>query len=255
MKYLASLCFVTILALASTDAANAQTRPGADGREVMTNESVINLSRARFKDRTIINLIRSSDTAFEITTAKLVELKKRGVNEKVINEMVERTNYRAATQRLNSLRDDEFFSKDDEAFFNGPIFKEVPTEKEAKRREEEAMIFGSKSGSGNRNRTRGLGPNGDRSQQSETTASASVSIVRPSGEGRSEPKLHRAPKLENKDIMAMVEAGFSEGTIIRKIESSQVDFDLSSKSISAMRQNRVSEPVIKAMKSAMDESK
>jgi len=255
MKYLASLCLVTTLALASARAANAQN-PVDNRREVLTNEAIINLSKAGFKDRTIINLIRNSETAFDISTPRLVELKKRGVNEKVITEMVERTNFRAAAQRLTSLRDDEFFSKDDEAFFNGPIFKEVPTEKEAKRREDEAMIFGSQSGSGSRNRSRGgLGPNGDRSQQSETTGSATVRIVRPPGEAGAEPKLQRAPKLENKDIMAMVEAGFSEGTVIRKIETSQVDFDLSSKALVALRQNRVSERVINAMKTAMDESK
>lgn len=255
MKYLASFCLVTIIALVSTIAANAQN-PIDNKREVLTNESIINLSRARFKDRTIINLIRNSETAFDISTPKLVELKKRGVNEKVITEMVERTNYRVATQRLTSLRDDEFFSKDDEAFFNGPIFKELPTEKEAKRREDEAMIFGSQSGSGSKNRSRGgMGPNGDRSQQSETTGSATVRIVRPPGEGGAEPKLQRAPKLENKDIMEMIQAGFSEGTVIRKIESSQVEFDLSQKALGDLRQNRVSEKVITAMKTAMDESK
>src|SRR5215813_1369325 len=168
MKYGASFCLGTILALASAGAANAQNPPD-NKREVLTNESIVNLSKAGFKDRTIINLIRNSETAFDISTFKLVELKKRGVNEKVINEMVERTNYRAAAQRLTSLRDDEFFSKDDEAFFNGPIFKEVPTEKEAKRKEDEAMIFGSQSGSGSRNRSRGFGngPNGDRQDKSE----------------------------------------------------------------------------------------
>lgn len=254
MKYLASFCLLAILALASTGAANAQTRID-NKREVLTNEAIINLSKAGFKDKTIVNLIRNSETAFDISTPKLVELKKRGVNEKVINEMVERTNYRVATQRISSLRDDEFFSKDDDAFFNGPIFKELPTEKEAKRREDEAMIFGSQSGSGSRNRSRGTGPNSDRSDQSETTGSASVRIVRPPSDGGSEPKLQRAAKLENKDIMDMVQAGFSEGTVIRKIESSQVSFDLSTKALVSLRQNRISERIIIAMKSAMDDSK
>jgi len=255
MKYLASFWLVTTLALVSTIAANAQN-PTDSKREVLTNEAIINLSKAGFKDRTIINLIRNSETAFDISTLKLVELKKRGVTEKVINEMVERTNYRAAAQRLTSLRDDEFFSKDDDAFFNGPIFKELPTEKEAKRREDEAMIFGSQSGSGSRNRSRGgMGPNGERSQQSETTGSASVRIIRPPAEGGSEPKLVRAPKLENKDIVEMIQAGFSEGTVIRKIEASQVDFDLSTNALVALRQNRVSERIITAMRTAMDESK
>jgi hypothetical protein len=93
-------------------------------------------------------------------------LKKRGVSERVISEMIEITNRGALAQRLTTLRDDEFFAKDDDAFFNGPIFKELPTEKQAKKREEEAMIFGSQSGGGSQTRSRGLGPNGERQQQS-----------------------------------------------------------------------------------------
>lgn len=255
MKYLAPLCLVIILALAATGEANAQNRPDNNRREVLTNEAIINLAKAGFKERTIITLIRTSDTAFDISTVKLVELKKRGVNERVISEMIERTNYGAAAQRLTTLRDDEFFAKDDDAFFNGPIFKELPTEKEAKRREDEAMIFGSQSGSGSKTRSRGMGPNGDRSQQSESSGTATVRIIRPPSEGNPEPKLQRAPKLDNKGVLEMVQAGFSEGTVIRKIESSQVDFDLSSPALSDLRQNRVSERIITAMKTAMDESK
>jgi hypothetical protein len=254
MKYLAPLRLVIILALAA-GAANAQTRPDNNRREVLTNEAIINLAKAGFKERTIITLIRTSDTAFDISTAKLVELKRRGVNERVISEMIERTNYGAAAGRLTTLRDDEFFAKDDDAFFNGPIFKELPTEKEAKRREDEAMIFGSQSGSGSKTRSRGMGPNGDRSQQSESSGTATVRIIRPPSEGNPEPKLQRAPKLDNKGILEMVQAGFSEGTVIRKIESSQVDFDLSSSALSDLRQNRVSERIIAAMKTAMDELK
>lgn len=255
MKYLAPLCFVITLALAVAGEAKAQNRPDINKREVLTNEAIVNLAKAGFKERTIITLIRTSDTAFDISTAKLVELKKRGVNERVISEMIERTNYGAAAQRLTTLRDDEFFAKDDEAFFNGPIFKELPTEKEAKRKEDEAMIFGSQSGSGSKTRSRGLGPNSDRSQQSETTGTATVRIIRPPSEGNPEPKLQRPAKLDNKGILEMIQAGFSEGTVLRKIESSQVDFDLSSKALGDLRQNRVSERIITAMKTAMDESK
>jgi hypothetical protein len=246
-----------ILALAATGAANAQSRPENHRREVLNNEAIVNLTKAGFKERTIITLIRTSETAFDISTAKLVDLKKRGVNERVINEMIERANYGAVAQRFTSLRDDEFFAKDDDAFFNGPIFKELPTEKEAKKREEEAMIFGSQSGSGSKTRSRGVGgPNSERSQQGEVMGSATVKIIRPPGEQNSaEPKLQRAPKLDNKGVLEMIQAGFSEGTVIRKIESSQVDFDLSPKALGDLRQNRVSERVITAMKTAMDESK
>jgi hypothetical protein len=227
-----------------------------DSREVLTNESIINLARAKFKESTIITLIRTSDTRFDISTPKLVEMKKRGVSERVISEIISRTNMNIAAQRMGSLRDDEFFSKDDEAFFNGPVFKELPTEKEAKRRENEAMIFGGQSGSKSGTRTRGFGPNGDRQQQGEVMGSATVNIIRPPSESNgAEPKLPRASKLDNKGVLDMIQAGFSEGTVIRKIENSQVDFDLSAKGLADLRQNRVSEKVIKAMTTAMEESK
>ena len=254
MKLLAPLfcCLIVLVAAASV---SAQT-PGP--REVLTNDSIINLTKARFKENTIVTLIRSSETAFDISTLKLVELKKRGVAERVISEMIARANLGVQAQRMTSLRDDEFFSKDDEAFFNGPVFKEVPTEKEATRREDEMSIFGSQSGSKSGTRSRGLGgPNGDRQNQSEVMGSASVRIVRPQSEsgGGAEPKLQRAVKLDNKGVLDLIQAGFSEGTVIRKIEQSQVDFDLSPKSLTDLRQNRVSEKVIKAMTTAMEESK
>ncbi|MGH9844749.1 MAG: hypothetical protein ACREEM_39025 [Blastocatellia bacterium] len=253
MKHLAPLCFCLIVLVAAMSG-SAQT-PGS--REVLTNDSIIDLTKARFKENTIVTLIRTSETAFDISTPKLVELKKRGVAERVISEMIARANMGVQAQRMSSLRDDEFFAKDDDAFFNGPIFKEVPTEKEAKRREDEMSIFGSQSGSKSGTRSRGLGgPNGDRQNQSEVLGSASVRIIRPQSEsGGGEPKLQRAAKLDNKGVLDMIQAGFSEGTIIRKIESSQVDFDLSPKSLTDLRQNRVSEKVIKAMTTAMEESK
>lgn len=258
MKYLATLC-LSLVFLCSV--AHAQRRTAApNAREVLTNESIINLARAGFKEQTIITLIRTSETSFDIATSQLVELKKRKVTERVIAEMIERTNFGNGGQRLTTLRDDEFFSKDDDAFFNGPIFRQVPTEQQARRREGEAQIFGSQSGSKSASESRGIGPNSNRQGQSEVMGSASVRIVRPTGDGGSaatgaEPKLQRAPKLDNKGVLEMIQAGFSEGTIIRKIESSQVNFDLSSKAINDLRQNRVSDRILKAMTTAMEESK
>lgn len=240
---------------AGTNQAFAQESP-LRPREILTNDSIISLTKAGFKERTIITLIRTSRTSFDISTLKLVELKKRNVNERVISEMIEITNRGEVAQRLSTLRDDEFFAKDDDAFFNGPIFKEVPTEKQAKKMEEDAMIFGSQSGSRSKSSSRGLGPNGEREQKSEVSGSASVRILRPSGEGSgAAPKLERAPKLDNQGVLTMIQAGFSEGTIIRKIETSQVEFDLSPKSIEELKKNRISDRIISAMRTAMDESK
>ena len=227
-------------------------------RQVLTNEAVIDLSRAGFKERTIVTLIRTSETAFDISTPRLVELKKRGVNERIISEMIERTNAGEARRRLTTLQQDDFFSKADEDFFKGSsIYKEVPTEREARQKEGEARIFGSQSGTESSSRTRGWGGNGDRQQSGEVFGSASVQIVRPGGEGSgaAPPKLERAPRLDNPGVVEMVQAGFSEGTIMRKIELAQVDFDLSAPALAMLRQNRVSERIIKAMMTAMDESK
>lgn len=256
MKYLAPLFLVFLAVLSVAPDAFGQRRQPVSTREVLNNESIVSLSRAGFKERTIITLIRTSETAFDISTPRLVELKKRNVSEKVISEMIERTNTGEAMRRLTTLRDDEFFSKDDEAFFGGsPVFKELPSEKEARKKEEEAMIFGSKSGSRSKARSDGWGPNGERSQSSDVTGSATVRIVRPQSEGGAAPKLERAPKLSNQGVLELIQAGFSEGTIIRKIETSQVEFDLSQKALADLRQNRVSDRIIKAMTTAMDESK
>ncbi|MDQ3011826.1 MAG: hypothetical protein M3X11_14095 [Acidobacteriota bacterium] len=252
MKYLVPLC-LTLFFVAGY--AFAQEQP-IKSREILTNDSIISLARAGFKERTIITLIRTSQTRFDISTPRLVELKKRSVSEHVISEMIEITNRGEMRERLSTLRDDEFFAKDDDAFFNGPIFKQLPSEKRAKKMEDEAMIFGSQSGSGSKSSSRGYGPNGERQQQSETTGSASVKILRPSSEpSGATPKLERVVKLDNRGVLDMIQAGFSEGTIIRKIESSQVEFDLSPKAVEDLKRNRISERLISVMKTAMDESK
>jgi hypothetical protein len=256
MKYLVPLCLTVVMVLTIGSTALAQKSPSGSKREILTNESIISLAKAGFKEKTIITIIRSSETAFDVSTPKLVTLKKNGVSEKIITEMVERARAGEAMRRMTRLSDDDFFSKDDEAFFNGSsIFKELPSEKEARKREGDAMVFGSKSGSGSKTSTEGTGPSREQNQQSEVVGSATVRILRPSGEGGAAPKLERAPKLDNQGVLELVQAGFSEGTIIRRIETSQVEFDLSAKALSDLRKNRVTERVIKAMTEAMDESK
>jgi len=224
MKYLAPLCLMLFLAApltASLPGARASAQDlSVKPREILTNDSIISLTKAGFK------------------------------------EMIEITTGGEIAERLPTLRDDEFFAKDEKAFFDEKVFKELPSEKRAKRMEDEAMIFGSQSGSGSKTQSRGTGPNGERQQQSETTGSATVRIVRPSGEpGGAMPKLERAPKLDNRWVVEMTQGGFTEGTIIRKIETSLVEFDLSPKAVEELKKNRISERVISVMKAAMDESK
>ena len=259
MKRLACFCLCSFLIVALAAMIYSQQRPAPGQRETLTNEAIINLSKAHFKESTIISLIRTSPVAFDISTAKLIELKKRGVSEHIVMAMIERQSYTSNAQSLAMLGDDDFFSKDDEAFFNSdptrtlPSANKRPDDKAAK--ENEADIFGSRSGSRSKTQSRGLGGGTEQGGESDGSGSATVRIIRPPSEAGGGPKLERAPKLDNQAILELIQAGFSEGTILRKIEASQVDFDLAPKAVATLRQNRVSERIIKAMTDAMDEGK
>jgi len=79
--------------------------------------------------------------------------------------------------------------------------------------------------------------------------------LRPNEAGGPPTKLERTPTLNNEAVIKLVEAGFSEGTIIKRIEDSPSDFDLSNSKLEELRRRRVNEPVIAAMRAAMgDES-
>jgi siroheme synthase len=85
-----------------------------------------------------------------------------------------------------------------------------------------------------------------------------VRILRPpteAGNGTGPVKLEKTKSLTNDSIVELVEAGFSEGTIIRRIEQSPVEFDLAADKLEALRKRRVSDKVIVAMKAAMGEDK
>ena len=79
-------------------------------------------------------------------------------------------------------------------------------------------------------------------------------ILRPPTEAGGGPtKLDKTKSLTNDSICELVEAGFSEGTIIRRIEQSPVEFDLSAAKLEELRKRRVSEKILAAMKTAMGE--
>ncbi len=267
MKRLHPIVFSLLILCAASLSAVGLVSAQAPVREVLNNESIVNLVKARFKEATILSLIRTSPVSFDITTNKLVQLKKSGVNEKLITAMIERqTTLMGMNGGLGdyaSLGEDEFFRQGDEEFFkrSGPQGRPAPNNNGGSGgngnsgQSNEMDVFGSRSGGGSKSQSRGIGPgpNGSASGSTETMGSASVRILRPPSEagGTGEPKLQRQAKLDNKAILDLIEAGFSEGTILRKIENSQVAFDLSTKSLTDLRKNRVSESIIKAMSEAM----
>src|SRR4029453_14895202 len=55
----------------------------------------------------------------------------------------------------------------------------------------------------------------------------------------------------NESVIRLVEAGFSEGTIIKRIQESPVEFDLSPAKLDELFKKRVTDAIIAAMRAAM----
>ena len=236
-----------LLLLLPCGPALAQRR--ADGEQVLTNASVIKLVRGGFSDKAVVAIINSRPARFDLSTERLIELKKSRVSERVILAMIGREAGEFAS------------AEDDWDMEHDPFFKDAtrpPDDKGSSRQSGqgaaspgETNIFGSSGGTRGRTRTRGS--NGSAADETETVGSATVRILRPPAEGGAggAPKLERTPTLTNESVVRLVEAGFSDGTIIRRIEQSPVEFDLSDGKLVELRKGRVSEPVIAAMRAAM----
>lgn len=235
-----ALCAGLLLSAAASARAQA---PGSEAP--LTNAAVIKLVRAGFSEKTVIAIIRTRPTRFDLSPERLIDLKKNRVSERVILAMIGRDVDDALLASSSSPDDwggdEEFFNR---GGTNGRGDRSEPGE---------LNIFGSSGGS--RGRVRQNGANGGSEGETQTTGSASVRILRPPAEagGAGAPaKLERTPTLTNESVVELVEAGFSEGTIVRRIEQSPADFDLSDAKLAELRRRRVSEPVIAAMRAAMN---
>ncbi|MFN2492908.1 MAG: hypothetical protein ABR501_08500 [Pyrinomonadaceae bacterium] len=207
----------------------------------LTNAAVVKLVRAGFKEKTIIAIIRSRASRFNLDSDRLIELKQNGVSENII---------------LAMLAQDESFILADDEWTDDPTFKGNvrPKEGEGQKQPGASDVFGS--GQSSRGQTSGRGMNGANQGETTTTGSATVRILRPTVEaGGASLKLEKTPTLDNESVIRLVEAGFSEGTIIKRIEDSPADFDLSSAKLAELRRRRVTDAIIAAMTLAMrDES-
>jgi hypothetical protein len=219
-----------------------------DNNSPLTNSSVVKLVKAGFKEKSIITIISSRPAHFELSTERLIELKRSGVSEKIILAMMAR--------QEGEVFSDEAMSDDDE-FFNGPFNPSTGSPKDNARAGSNPNdgssvdIFGSSGGV--RGTTKSRGQNGSVSGETITTGSATVRILRPPTEagGAGPAKLEKTKSLNNDAVIELVEAGFSEGTIIRRIEQSPVDFDLAPERLVELKKHRVSEKILTAMKTAM----
>lgn len=239
-----SLLLVLFLLIGSTSVW-AQTGNNAP----LTNAAVVKLVKAGFKEKSIITIIASRPARFDLSTDRLIELKRTGVSEKVILAMMARQE--GIDFSDEAWNDEDFFNN---ARGNGNTAGDATKPGTGNGNAGDGSstdIFGSSGGS--KGSTRSRGGSASSSGDTVTTGSATVRILRPPTEAGGAPatKLEKTKSLTNDSICELVEAGFSEGTIIRRIEQSPVEFDLSATKLEELRKRRVSEKILTAMKAAM----
>jgi len=207
-------------------------QPQPDGP--LTNASIVRLVKAGFKEKTIITIIGNRPSDFKLDTEHLIELKRSGVNENIILAML-------SSQMGIVLVEDEWSGES--------LFKDSK-KGDAKGQGGEG-IFGSGSSSQSSGRSNGM-PGGNQNE-GNVSGSATVRIIKPPTEGgeSASPKLEKTPTLTNEGVIKLVDAGFSEGTIIKRIEDSPVDFDLSPAKLDELFKRRVTDAIIAAMRAAM----
>jgi len=230
MKRLLASTFLCLSLFAVGSAQQASDAP-------LTNASVIKLVKAGFKEKTVIAIINNRPGVFKLDTEELIELKRNGVNENIILAML-------------SSQMGTFIGTEDE-WSGDSFFKDLKRPNVGDSQSQSGSIFGSGGSSQSQSRSRG-GLGGNQSE-GNVTGSATVRIIKPQGEGgdSASPKLEKTPTLTNEGVIRLVEAGFSEGTIIKRIEESPVDFDLSPGKIEELFKRRVTDAILAAMTAAM----
>ena len=206
------------------------------GESPLTNTSVVKLVKAGFKDKIIIAIINNRPNTFRLDPDQLVELKRQGVSENVILAML--------------ASEDPTYVLEGEEWANDAFFKGTKKSNNGGNDSGSTNIFGSSGSSQSQTQTRG--GNGGNENEGSVTGSATVRIIKPPTEaGAPGAKLEKTPTLDNEGVIRLVEAGFSEGTIIKRIEGSPVEFDLSPAKVDELRRRRVTDPIIAAMNTAM----
>ena len=133
--------------------------PSGDGP--LTNSAIVKLVRAKFQEKTIITIIESRNSNFDLSTERMIELKRAGVSEKIILAML------AHQQGLDiaSLWNDDAF------FESGINKKEAPTTSNPPGDSGNSTdIFGSSGGSSGGTKSRG----GNTSSSGDTLTTGSA---------------------------------------------------------------------------------
>jgi hypothetical protein len=205
----------------------------------LTNAGVVQLVKAGFKEKTVITIINNRPSSFKLDPDELVKLKRNNVSENIILAM------------LSSQMGTATLSDDEDAWEGDGFFKDLKRPRSAGGDSQSQSIFGS--GGSSQSSTRSRGGQGGNTSEGSVSGSATVRIIKAPVEGGEspEPKLDKTPTLNNDGVIRLVEAGFSEGTIIKRIEESPVDFDLSPGKLDELYKKRVTDAIVAAMKAAM----
>jgi hypothetical protein len=206
----------------------------------LTNESVVKLVKAGFKEKTVIAIIHSRPSVFTLEPDELIQLKRQGVSENIILAMFSTEDATFVSGEVVWVSDDAFFNKGSNRKSNGDESQSSGMN-----------IFGA--GSGSQSRSESRAGNGGNVNEGTVTGSASVKIIKPESEAggtSATPKLEKTPVLDNDGVIRLVEAGFSEGTIIKRIQESPVDFDLSPGKLDELYKKRVTEQIVAAIAAA-----
>lgn len=227
------LCFlISVIAV--------QAQQTTDG--VLTNDAVVKLVKAGFKEKTVITIIHNRPSAFKLEPEHLIQLKRQGVSENVILAML------STQDGTFVIGEDEWVS--DEAFFNKGANRRPANGSDSQ--SSGTSIFGS--GGSSQSKSESRSGDGGNVNEGTVTGSATVKVIRPQSEAggaAATPKLEKKQVLNNDGVIRLVEAGFSEGTIIKRIEESPVDFDLSPGKLDELYKKRVTDQIIAAMSAAM----
>src|SRR5215212_7945555 len=122
-----------------------------DNNALLTNASIVKLVKAGFKEKSVITIIASRPVRFDLSTDRIIELKRTGVSERVILAMM-------ARQEGTEFSDEAW---NDEEFFNPSLSvakdpsKADPSKAGNSNDGSTADIFGSSTGSKGSTKTRG----------------------------------------------------------------------------------------------------
>src|SRR5262249_39177100 len=139
----------------------------------MTNAEVVKLVKAGFKDKTIILIIASRLPGFDLSSDRMIQLKRAGVSENVIVAMLARQDGNDVPTDDSSWGDDPFFNSKSDPKGDGSGKSSDPG----------TNIFGSNTGA--KQSTRSRSGNGSASGDSQLTGNATVRILRPPTEAGS----------------------------------------------------------------------